>query len=94
MGWDFITPLATVQLGAAVGVDGEALVGVDSDAEKTRVSIDKLVIVSLLEIMQYGSVVEVCQIGHILSFLVFGRVDLGHLVLLEVLLLFEKKNEI
>jgi hypothetical protein len=39
MGWDFITPLATVQLGAAVGVDGEALVGVDSDAEKTRVSL-------------------------------------------------------
>lgn len=41
-------------------------------------------VISLLQIIQYGSVVEVCQVGHILAFLVLRRVDLAYQVLLEV----------
>lgn len=37
VGWDFISPLASVQPGAAEGVHGKPLVGVDSDAEKAGV---------------------------------------------------------
>lgn len=39
MGWYFRTPLASVQFGATVGVYGEPLVGVDSDAEKAGIGL-------------------------------------------------------
>ena len=42
--------------------------------------------------MQYGSVVEVCQVGHILAFFVLGGVHLSYLFLLEILLLYAKKR--
>jgi hypothetical protein len=38
--WDFIPPLASVQLGATKGVYGEPLVGVDSNAEKSGVCLN------------------------------------------------------
>ncbi len=39
MGGHLITPLATVQANSSHGVDGEPLVGVDSNTEKTRVGL-------------------------------------------------------
>lgn len=39
MGWHFSATTATVQLHYSVGVDGEALVRVDYDAEQTRVGL-------------------------------------------------------
>lgn len=39
MGWHFITTLATVQLSATQSVYGVTLVGIDSNAEKSGVSL-------------------------------------------------------
>lgn len=47
--------------------------------------VDQFVIVSLLKVIEDGSVVEVGQVGHVLVFLVLGRVHLSHFILLEVL---------
>lgn len=49
--------------------------------------VDELVVVTLLEIVKDGGVVEVGQVGHVLGFLILGRVHLLQLVLLEVLAL-------
>lgn len=54
---------------------------------RARTYVDELMVVSLLQVMQYGGVVQVCQVGHILAFLVLGGVDLGDEVLLEILAL-------
>lgn len=54
---------------------------------KRATYIDELMIISLLQIVQYGGVVEVCQVGHILGLLVLGGVHLRHLFLLERFLL-------
>lgn len=40
VGWDFITPLTTVQLGTTVGVDGVTFVGIDGHAEKAGISLE------------------------------------------------------
>lgn len=50
--------------------------------------VDKFVVVPLSQVMEYRGIVKVCQVGHILSFFVFGRVDLLKLILLEVFGLF------
>lgn len=34
--------------------------------------------------MQYGGIVKICQVGHILSFLVFRGIDLCQLIFLEI----------
>jgi len=80
-----ITPLAHVDLDGTVGVDGVTLVGVDGDTEETRVGVDKLGLVTGLEDVEDGGIVEEGQVGHILTLLVLGRVDLSDLLLLEVL---------
>ena len=85
MGRDFITPLSDVDLGGTGGVNGVTLVGVNGDAEKPRVGVDELVDVARLQVVKYGSVVEVSQVGHVLALLEFRWVDLGNQILLEVL---------
>ena len=47
--------------------------------------VDQLSVVTLLQVMQHRGIVKVCQVGHILGFLVFRGIDLGQLVFLEVL---------
>lgn len=47
--------------------------------------VDELGVVTLLQVVEDRSIVEVGQIGHVLAFLVLGRVHLLELVLLEVL---------
>ena len=82
-----VASFALVDGDGAVGVDGEPLVRVDGHAEQARVGVDQLDEVALLQVVEHRSVVEVGQVGHVLAFLVLGRVHLGHLLLLEVLLL-------
>jgi hypothetical protein len=59
-------------------------------AEATYVN--EFMVISLLEIMQHRSIIKVCQVGHILAFFILGGVDLGYLLLLEVLLLMGKEQ--
>lgn len=40
VGWNFITPLTTVQFGATVCVYGVTFVRIDSDTEKSGVGLD------------------------------------------------------
>lgn len=47
--------------------------------------VDELGVVTLLQVVEDRSIVEVGQIGHVLGFLILGRVHLLQLVLLEVL---------
>ena len=42
MGWDLVPPLAQVDLGHPVGVDGVALVGVHHHHKQARVGVDHL----------------------------------------------------
>lgn len=60
-----------------------------SNCGPVKTYVDKLVVISLLEIMQYRSVVEVCQVRHVLGFLIFRWVYLRDLLLLEGLLLWK-----
>jgi len=54
--------------------------------------VDELSVVTLLEIVQDRGVVKVCQVGHILSLLILGRVHLLQQVLLQGLLLLVRVN--
>lgn len=51
--------------------------------------VNKLMVISLLQVIQNRSVVEVCQVGHILAFFVLRWVDLAYKILLEVFCLWE-----
>lgn len=85
VGRDLITALANVDLGGTGGVNRVTLVGIDGNTEKPRVGVDKLVDVARLQVVQYGSVVEVSQVGHVLALLELGGIHLSNQVLLEVL---------
>lgn len=39
--WHFVTPLATVQFGAPLGIHGESFVGINGHAEQARVGLQK-----------------------------------------------------
>ena len=63
------------------------LVRVDGDTEEAGVSVDKLVDISDLQVPEDGGVIEVGQVGHVLTAVELRGVDLAHLVLLVHLLL-------
>ena len=88
MRWDFIPPLAQVQLDHSWGVDGEPLVRVDDNAEEARVGVDKLGLVPGFQVVEDGGVVEEGQVGHVVAFLELGRVDGPALLGLERLFLY------
>lgn len=46
--------------------------------------VDQLGVVTLSQVVQDRWIVQECQVGHVLRFLILGRVHLVHLVLLEV----------
>jgi hypothetical protein len=83
MGWDFITPLTKIDLGAPEGVERITLVGVDDNHEKTRVGMDQLALITGLQIPKDGSIVEEGQVDHVLAFLKLGRVDFANLGTLQ-----------
>ena len=58
------------------GVDGEPLVGVDSDTEEAGVGVDEPLDIALLQVEQHGGVIEVSQAGHVLTAVILGRIDL------------------
>merc|ERR1712061_752867 len=93
MGWDFIAPLAKVDLGAPEGVERITLVGVDDNHEKTSVSMDQLALVAGLQIPEDRSIIEEGQVDHILALLKLGRVDLANLSALEGELLVTNRDD-
>merc|ERR1712142_378793 len=83
MGWTLIPPQAHVDLHSTLGVDGEALVRIDGNAEKTRIGVDKLILVPNHRVPQDASIIQICQASHIVRAVKLGRVDLANLVFLE-----------
>jgi hypothetical protein len=83
----FSTPLANIDLHGAESVDREALVGINGDAEETRVCIDQLILVPDNRVPENTGITKIGQIGHIFSAVKFGRVRLTDLILLEHLYL-------
>ena len=83
MGRHLIPPLGTVDTDSPHGVDGEPLVGVDGNTEEAGVGVDQSLHVSHLQVEQHRGVIEVGQVGHVLTAVVLGRVDLGNQLLLE-----------
>ena len=63
------------------------LVRVDGDTEEAGVGVDQLVDIADLQIPEDGGVIEVGQVGHVLTAVELRGVDLAHLVLLVHLLL-------
>ena len=82
MGRHLIPPLSTVDTDSPHGVDGEPLVGIDSDTEEAGVGVDQPLDIALLQVEQHGGVIEVGQVGHVLAAVILGRVDLGDKLLL------------
>ena len=66
-----------------MGVNWEPLVRVDDDTEQARISVDELVDVPRPQIPKDGSLVEESQVGHILAFFEFWRINLAKLIGLE-----------
>jgi len=79
MGWDFITSLTKVDLADSVGVKRITLVWVDNNNEETRVGVDKLGLVTGLQVPEDGSIIEEGQVDHVLNFLELGWIDLATL---------------
>jgi hypothetical protein len=84
---------ADVDLHGALGVDGEALVGIDGDTEETRVGVDELVLVPDHGVPQDTSIVEIGQAGHVVGAVKLGRVDLANLVSFENFFLGKKETQ-
>ena len=83
--------LTHVHFHGTQGVDGETLVGIDGNAEKTRVGIDKLVLIPNNGVPQNTSITQVCQSRHVIGAIELWRVYLCNLILLENFgLLYEK----
>merc|ERR1712214_108770 len=85
MRWHLIPPLASVQSNSSHGVDGEPLVGIHSNTEETRVGIDKSLNISLFQVEENRGIIEVGQVGHVLTAVILRRVNLGDQISLELL---------
>ena len=79
MGRNFIPSLADVHLDHRLGIDGETLVGVDDNTEEARVGVDKLGLEADLQVVEDRGVIEEGQVGHVLTLLKLGWVDLSNL---------------
>jgi len=60
-------------------------------AGNSRTYVDKLVQITLSQVMEDRGIVKVCQVGHIFAFFVFGWIDLADEVFLEILGLLVKR---
>ena len=74
----FVPPLAKVDLAHPVSVNWVALVWVDNNHKKSRVSVDHLSLVTSLQIPEDGGIIEEGQIDHVLTLLKLGRVDFAN----------------
>ena len=59
------------------------LVRVNDNTEESRVGIDELSLETDLQVMEDRGIVQVSQVGHVLTLLELGRVDLAQLLRLE-----------
>ena len=83
MGRDLIPPLAQVHFNYSWGVDRVTLIGVNHNAEKARVGVDHLGLEAHLQVPEDRSIIEEGQVGHVLTLLKLGRIDLPQLLALE-----------
>ena len=79
MRWDLIPPFSQVNLDNSLSVDRKPLIGVDYNTEQARVSVNKLGLIPCLQIPENRSIIEKSQIGHVLTLLKLGWVDLTKL---------------
>ncbi|GMR58681.1 hypothetical protein PMAYCL1PPCAC_28876, partial [Pristionchus mayeri] len=80
---NFVATSSLVHLADALRVDGKTLVGIDDDAEETRIRVDHHGVVSLSQIVQHTRVIQEGEVGHILSLLELRWVHLLRVVLLQ-----------
>ena len=87
--------LTHVHFHGTQGVDRETLIGVNGNAEESRVGIDQFILVPDHTVPENTSIIEISQASHILRAIKFGRIDLSYHILLENfrLKLKIKKNE-
>ena len=64
-------------------VHRQPLVGVDSDTEEARVGVDHPGCITLFEVVQHSGFMEVGHHGHVLNFIVLGRVHGEDLIFLH-----------
>jgi hypothetical protein len=60
----------------------------------SRTYVDKLVKITLSQVMEDRGIVKISQVGHIFAFFVFGGVDLSNKVFLEILGLFFRSSRV
>ena len=74
--WHFIPPLGTVDSNSSHGVDWEPLIRVYCDAEEARVGIYEPLNITLLQVEQDRSIIEVSQVGHVLATVILWGIRL------------------
>ena len=88
--WNFISSFAKIQFNHGGSVNWVSLVWIYNDAKQSRVSVDKLSFEPNFQVVEYGSIVKIRQIGHILTLFKFWRIDLSDFLRFENFFL---KNE-
>ena len=83
MGWAFVSSLVHVHLHGPIGINREALVRVDSDAEQSGISVNQLVLVSYNRVPQDASIVEIGKIGHVDTAIKLRWINLSNCIFLE-----------
>jgi hypothetical protein len=66
-----------------LGVDGEALVGIDGNTEEARIGVDELILVPYHRVPQDTGIIKVSQTSHVIRAIKLRRVNLTNLILLE-----------
>jgi hypothetical protein len=82
---DFISPLSSIEVDGSHCVDGVALIRIHSNTEQAGVRIDEFLVVSPAEIEEDGRIIEIGQVGHILTTVELGGIHLSYKVLLVFL---------
>ena len=72
----FIPPLGTIDSNSFHGVDWEPLVRVYCNAEEARVGIYEPLNITLLQVEQDRSIIEVSQVGHVLATVILWGIRL------------------
>ena len=75
--------LTHVDFHGTQGVDRETLIGINGNAEESRVGIDQFILVPDHTVPENASIIEISQTSHILRAIKFGRIDLSYHILLE-----------
>ena len=75
--------LTHVDFHGTQGVDRETLIGINGNAEESRVGIDQFILVSDNAVPKNTCIIKVSQSSHVFLTIKLGRVDLSHLIFLE-----------